>query len=247
MLTQSRVVLTMIGLVALTAATLICLTYSYFGPSIVFLEFAATFLFLILSMVLALGTTRMPLAPRSQANGGAFTSLADALTCTATIMRDRTGALLRPLDGRGSRGSATEAARVCIAIVKSASQPVISKALDGTITGWNPAAERLYQYTAAEAIGRNISIIVPPERIEEGSVVVAKALKEGRVDNFETVRVTKNGRKIDVSLSLFMVEPPVGNTVGADITRDLSEDNFNLKKAANRIRFVFKRHDRGRE
>ncbi len=244
MLTEPRLAFRMIGLVVLTAATFICLTYPYVGTSVVVSEFLAASLFVTVSIGLALGTTRISAAlaevlqrifgeapaPRSRATGGRFKSLADALTRSAKITRGRAVALLHLFDGKIRRESGAETARLCVAVVKSASYPVISKTLDGTITGWNPAAERLYQYTAAEAIGRNISMIVPPERVEENSIVFAKALKEGRVDNFETVRVAKSGRKINVSLSLFMVEPPVGDTAGADITRDLSEDTFNLKK-----------------
>jgi len=78
----------------------------------------------------------------------------------------------------------------------------ITVMLDGTITAWNPVAERLYHYAAAEAIGNNIEIIVPTDRLEEHRVILSKALKEEPIDGFATVRMAKGERRIHVSLGL---------------------------------------------
>src|SRR5436305_5147029 len=110
------------------------------------------------------------------------------------------------------------------AAVESASYPIITKSLDGTITGWNPAAERLYGYTAAEAIGRNIDLIVPADRRQEQSDMIERSLADELVENIDTVRAAKSGRRIDVSLSIRPVKSDTGVVVGvAKITRDITE------------------------
>jgi PAS domain S-box-containing protein len=96
-----------------------------------------------------------------------------------------------------------------------------------TITAWNPAAERLYQYTAAEAIGRNIEIIIPPDRLEEHRVMVDRALQGEPIEDFETVRLARDGRRIDVSLSLRPFKSGTGEITGlTKFTRDITELRF---------------------
>jgi PAS domain S-box-containing protein len=142
------------------------------------------------------------------------------------------------LDLEGDKRRRTEALeqyagreRMFIAAVESASHPVIAKALDGTITAWNPAAERLYQYTAGEAIGSDIDIIIPPERRDEQLVIVDKIRREEPVENFETVRMAKDGRRIDVAVSVSPVLSPNGEIIGlAEITRDITAQDFAEEK-----------------
>jgi PAS domain S-box-containing protein len=117
------------------------------------------------------------------------------------------------------------------AAVDTAAYPIIAKSLDGTITGWNPAAERLYRYTAAEAIGKNIDLIVPPDRRDELAAMIKKSLADQPVENFETVRAAKGGRRIDVSLSIRPIKSSSGEIVGVTkITRDISEQKFAEEK-----------------
>jgi PAS domain S-box-containing protein len=110
------------------------------------------------------------------------------------------------------------------AIVESSDDIIVSKTLDGTITSWNPAAERLFGWTAAEAIGRSIMLIVPDDRHAEEERVLARIRRGERVDHFETVRVAKDGRRVDVSITVSPVKDAAGRIVGASkVARDVSE------------------------
>jgi PAS domain S-box-containing protein len=109
------------------------------------------------------------------------------------------------------------------AIVESSDDAIISKSLTGIITSWNPAAERLFGYTAAEIIGRPISVLMPPERHDDMESILNRVRKGERVDHFETVRISKEGRRIPVSLSVSPVKDASGQIVGAaKIARDIS-------------------------
>ena len=109
------------------------------------------------------------------------------------------------------------------AIVESSDDAIISKALDGTITSWNPAAERLFGYTADEIVGKPISILMPAERYDDMESILGRIRRGERVDHYETVRVSKTGRKISVSLSVSPVKDASGRIVGAaKIARDIS-------------------------
>jgi PAS domain S-box-containing protein len=121
--------------------------------------------------------------------------------------------------------------RLFIAAVESASYPVITTTLDGIITAWNPAAERLYRYTAAEAIGQGVSLLIPLDRRDEHTVLMRKSIEDEPIENFETVRLAKDGRRIDVSLSIRPVKSPSGEIVGfAKIPRDITAEKFAEEK-----------------
>jgi PAS domain S-box-containing protein len=110
------------------------------------------------------------------------------------------------------------------AIVDFSSDAVISKRLDGTVTSWNAAAERMYGYPAAEAIGRSIEIIVPEDRRDELRGMDERLARGERVPPFETVRVTREGPRIDVALTMSPIIDHTGAVVGASgIARDISE------------------------
>src|SRR5262249_15653162 len=95
-----------------------------------------------------------------------------------------------------------DAIRLLAAIVDSSDDAIISKNLDGVITSWNKGAERLFGYTAQEAIGRHIMLIVPPDRHAEENIILSCLRRGERVDHFETVRVRKNGSTVDLSLTI---------------------------------------------
>jgi PAS domain S-box-containing protein len=121
--------------------------------------------------------------------------------------------------------------RMFSAAMDQASYPIVTQTLDGTITAWNPAAERLYGYTSSEAVGKNIDIIIAPDCRNEHSSLVQKSLADEPVENFETVRATKSGQKIHVSLSLRPVKSLSGEIIGvAKITRDIAEQKFAEEK-----------------
>ena len=118
----------------------------------------------------------------------------------------------------------SETAALLAAIVESSDDVIVSKTLDGTITSWNPAAERTFGYTAAEAVGQNIRLIIPADRWSEEDTVLARIRKGERVDHFETIRRAKDGRLINVSLVISPVKDKSGKIVGASkVARDITE------------------------
>jgi len=110
------------------------------------------------------------------------------------------------------------------AIVDSSDDAIVSKMLDGTITSWNRAAERLFGYPAAEAIGQRIFLIVPDDRRAEEEDVLARLRRGEKIDHFETVRRTKDGRLIDISLTVSPIRNRMGRIVGASkVARDITD------------------------
>ena len=110
------------------------------------------------------------------------------------------------------------------AIVESSEDAIISKDLDGTIRSWNHGAEQIFGYTAEEAIGKPMSLLVPPELSHEESDIIERIRGGGHVNHFETTRVCKDGRQIDVSLTISPIRDAGGRIVGAShIARDISE------------------------
>jgi PAS domain S-box-containing protein len=110
------------------------------------------------------------------------------------------------------------------AIVESSDDAIVSKNLDGVISSWNRSAERLFGYTAEEAIGQNITLIIPPDRRDEEVGILEKLRRGERVDHFETVRMHKDGTKLDISLTISPVKDSTGRVVGASkVARDISE------------------------
>lgn len=121
-------------------------------------------------------------------------------------------------------GFAVPSDRFLAAIVESSDDAIITKTIDGTITSWNRGAEVLYGHTAAEAVGRPISLIIPPDRPDELPSIMARLRRGKRVDHYETVRVRKDGVRLDVSVSISPIRNDAGTIVGAaSIGRDISE------------------------
>ena len=110
------------------------------------------------------------------------------------------------------------------AIVSSSDDAIVSKTLDGVITSWNAAAERMFGYTASEAVGRHITLIIPQDRHAEEEQVLARLRRGERIEHFETVRIRKDGTAIDISLTVSPVLSPTGEVVGASkVARDISD------------------------
>jgi PAS domain S-box-containing protein len=110
------------------------------------------------------------------------------------------------------------------AIVESSDDAIISKTLDGIIMSWNRAAERVFGYTAEEAVGNHITLLRPPEHGEEMARILERIRRGEKVDHFETQRRTKDGRIIDVSLAISPVYGAEGQIVGASkVARDITE------------------------
>lgn len=110
------------------------------------------------------------------------------------------------------------------AIVESSDDAIVSKNLDGVITTWNRGAERMFGYPAAEAVGRSITLIIPPDRESEEDEVLRRIRSGQSIDHFETERRTKDGRTIHVSLSVSPLRDRSGRVVGASkVARDITE------------------------
>jgi PAS domain S-box-containing protein len=121
------------------------------------------------------------------------------------------------------------------AIVEFSDDAMISKTLDGTITSWNKGAERLFGYTAKEAIGQNITLIIPPDRMQEEVMIIERLKRSERVEHFETLRMRKDGSLLDISLTISPLKDTVGRVIGASkVARDISE----RKRAEAERRFL---------
>jgi PAS domain S-box-containing protein len=115
-------------------------------------------------------------------------------------------------------------AALLAAIVQSSDDAIVSKTLDGIITSWNPAAEKVFGYSAAEAIGQSITLIIPPERLGEEREILARIARGEAVEHLQTVRVTKGGQRLDISLSVSPVRRADGVVIGASkVARDITE------------------------
>jgi PAS domain S-box-containing protein len=127
----------------------------------------------------------------------------------------------------------TERERLFSAVVESSNDAIITNALDGTITGWNRAAERLFGYTAAEAVGQRIDLIVPPDRRAEVRDTLDRIGRGEAIDRHETLRMHKDGRAVHVALSISPIRSALGEIVGASkIARDITE-TIKTQKALN--------------
>ncbi|HEX8560478.1 MAG TPA: PAS domain S-box protein [Pyrinomonadaceae bacterium] len=125
------------------------------------------------------------------------------------------------------------------AIVESSSEAVIGKSLDGVITSWNAAAERMYGYTAEEAVGRHVSLIVPEDQKGDLDEIMGQLRRGERVERAETVRVRKDGSRLDVSLVVSPIRDPSGRLVGAStVALDVSEQKRAEGERAELARLV---------
>jgi PAS domain S-box-containing protein len=122
------------------------------------------------------------------------------------------------------RARAEEGVRFLAALVEGSEDAIVGMTVGGVITSWNPGAERMFGWTAAEVVGRPISTIIPPDRVPEETETMARLRRGIAIRAFETVRVTKDGRRIDVSLSVSPIRDARGAIVGASkIARDVTE------------------------
>jgi PAS domain S-box-containing protein len=125
---------------------------------------------------------------------------------------------------RDKHAQAQQTAALLGAIVNSSDDAIISKDLDGFITSWNKGAEHLFGFTAEEAIGQHITLIIPLGRRAEETMILERLRRGERIDHFDTVRVRKDARLVDISLTISPVKDAAGKVVGASkVARDITE------------------------
>jgi diguanylate cyclase (GGDEF)-like protein/PAS domain S-box-containing protein len=138
--------------------------------------------------------------------------------------------------GVSERRRAERALSQAAAIVRSSEDAIVGKTLEGTIVSWNRGAEALYGYTAAEMEGRPISILMPPDRRGEMSDILEKIRSGKRIEQYETVRVRKDGSRVPVSLGVSPIRDPEGRIIGASaIARDITEKQRAERRLATQI------------
>src|SRR5262249_22474414 len=126
------------------------------------------------------------------------------------------------------------------AIVESSEDAIVGKTTEGIILTWNQGAERMFGYTAAETVGQPITILIPPERLDGGRVVLGSSSRREAPQHFQTVRVTKDGRRIHVSLSISPIRDASGRIIGASkVARDITAQ----KRAEEVLREADRRKD----
>lgn len=157
---------------------------------------------------------------------------------SSTLLRDPAG---RPLhfvthiQDITARIEAEQARAHLVAIVESSDDAIIGKTLGGVVTSWNRGATRIYGYTAGEMVGSPLSIVMPADRSDEAMAVIARIAGGGSVEHYETVRVRKDGQRIDVSLTVSPILNASGRIIGAStIARDVTAQ----RQAEERIRVL---------
>jgi len=128
------------------------------------------------------------------------------------------------VSGKRQAGSGRTAAQRLAAIVESSADAIIGKTLDGTITEWNPAAERMYGYSAEEAVGRPVTMLFPADRLDESTEILERIRRGERIQSLETNRVHKDGHVLEVSITVSPIHDEDGAILGAStIARDVSQ------------------------
>ena len=148
----------------------------------------------------------------------------DAEIDVAVALARNLGFAVERMRADAARRADERAALHLAAIVESSDDAIISKDLDGVITTWNRGAEELFGYTAAEAVGRPVTMLMPPERVDEEPDILARIRRGERIDHSETVRLRKDGSQLDISLTVSPMKDATGRIVGASkIGRDITE------------------------
>lgn len=136
-----------------------------------------------------------------------------------------------------SRREAFEASAWLAAIVENSEDAILSKTLDGTILSWNAGAEKLFGYSAAEAVGQPITLIIPEERLHEEEAIIRQLRAGEKVSPFETVRRRKDGSLVDISVTVSPVKDAAGKVIGASkIARDITPAKIASERQALLLR-----------
>lgn len=191
------------------------------------LDFVSGGMFLVIGIIFSLTQGRL-----QKANARLEDALLDARAVNDRLLeanREVTRLLdkTRELDELKARSFANirnELSTRLAAIVESSDDAIIGRTPDGVISSWNPGAEKLYGYTAAEAVGRPIGMLVTPERVGEEREIQGKVARGEGIDHFETVRIRKDGSPVEVSVTVSPIKDAEGRLIGVShIARDISE------------------------
>ncbi len=165
--------------------------------------------------------------PEEMVGFGAYLVTCALIIIMGQAMRSARSQLVREAELRRladqERGRQLQSARLLAAIVESSDDAIISKTLSGVIQSWNAAAERMFGYSAQHAIGRHISLVIPPDRLQEEDRIIGNLRCGRRIEHFETERVHQDGRLIPVSLTISPIYNDGGEVIGASkIVRDIT-------------------------
>ena len=178
----------------------------------------------------------VPLVDATDVAGLAGFSVSCALVIGVTEMLRRAWARVAEVEAAGAVNERLSA------IVASSSDAILCKSLDGIITSWNAAATRLFGFSAEEMIGQSIARMIPPGRVDEEAGITARIAAGERIDHYETARVAKDGREIDVSLTISPVKDAKRNVAGVStILRDIGDRKRAeqaLRESEERLRFA---------
>src|SRR3990170_3396264 len=138
------------------------------------------------------------------------------------------------------RKQAEEVRARLAAIVESSEDAIIAKTLEGVITNWNRGAQKVYGYAAEEVLGKPINILVPPDRPNEIPTILEKLRNGEAIDHYETVRVAKDGRRLDISLTISPIKDSAGNIVGASTIASNITERKRAEKALKESEWLYR-------
>ncbi|MGF6231112.1 PAS domain S-box-containing protein [Inquilinus ginsengisoli] len=190
--------------------------------------------------------TRVPFIPYPTPLFDAEGRLTGAVNMLVDIS-DRHRAEQLALAEAGARARGEQAAQRLAAIVESSEDAIVAKDLNGIITDWNRGAERLFGHSAREVVGQPITIVIPPDRLDEEPEILARIRRGERVEHFETVRRRKDGSLVEISLTISPIRSRAGEIVGASkIARDITErkraedrQTLLLREMSHRVKNLF--------
>ncbi|MBZ3695523.1 MULTISPECIES: PAS domain S-box protein [Phyllobacterium] len=170
-----------------------------------------------------------------------------AIAAQAAVAIDNARLLLSARLELSERRNSEQAAQRLAAIVESSDDAILTKTLDGIITSWNRGAEKLFGYTEVEAVGMNVTTLIPEEMVDEEPSILRRLRNGERIDHYETIRKRKDGSFVDISLSVSPLRDATGKVYGASkIARDVTErrkaherQNLLLREMNHRVKNLF--------